>query len=106
MSLVAGKRWYAVQTRSNFETSACTELEMRGVESYHASFREIHQWADRRKTVNRPLFPGYVFARFQDSHDAGRLQHADPRLVRVLKPGEDISGKKRPVDGLLRQFRT
>jgi len=26
---------------------------------------EVRQWADRKKRVGFPLFPGYVFARFE-----------------------------------------
>jgi len=64
---------------------------MRGVESYHASFREIHQWADRRKTVNRPLFPGYVFARFQDSNEARVRVLQAAGVVRILGSQRSIA---------------
>jgi len=82
-------QWYAVQTRSNFEKHTCVELHARGVEHYCPAFREVHQWADRKKVVERPLFPGYVFARFSDS-GALRLRILQaPGAVRILG-GEKI----------------
>jgi len=33
-------------------------------------FRELHQWKDRQKMVEVPVFRSYVFARFSDSSDS------------------------------------
>ena len=59
-------QWYAVQTRSNFEKLVTRELSAKGIENYCPTLEELHQWADRKKAVHRPVFPGYVFARFVD----------------------------------------
>lgn len=59
--------WYAVYTRSNFEKRVATELTAKGVENYLPLVEEAHQWKDRRKLVEMPVFSGYVFARFGDS---------------------------------------
>lgn len=65
--LVAPRCWYAIHTRSNFEVRVARELLERGLESYLPAYQEIHQWKDRKQIVTVPLFPGYVFARFDDS---------------------------------------
>lgn len=59
--------WYAVQTRSRFEKTVQAELSAKGIENYLPVFRELHQWKDRKKSVDVPLFPGYVFTRIADS---------------------------------------
>jgi transcription antitermination factor NusG len=56
-------RWYAVHTRSHFESRIASQLSAVGIENYLPSVEEIHQWKDRKRTVNIPLFPGYLFAR-------------------------------------------
>lgn len=84
MSASGHHRWYAIQSRSNFETRMCRELEVRGVESYCPSIREIHQWADRKKVVERPLFPGYVFAHFSDSAETRLSVLKSAGAVRIL----------------------
>ena len=76
--------WYAIQTRSNFERRVCSELADRGVESYCAAFREGRQWADRKKIIERPLFPGYVFARFEDCSEARLRVQKTAGAVRIL----------------------
>jgi transcriptional antiterminator NusG len=62
-----GPAWYAVHTRSNFEKLVYTELERRGIESYWPAFDEVHQWKDRKKRVERAVFPGYVFVQIPDT---------------------------------------
>lgn len=59
--------WYAVWTYSRHEKKVSTELLHRGVETFLPLSREIHRWSDRRKSVEVPLFPGYVFVRIADS---------------------------------------
>ncbi|MBK9170118.1 MAG: UpxY family transcription antiterminator [Bryobacterales bacterium] len=56
-------RWYAVHTRSRFEKIVSTELGRHGIETYWPAFDEVHQWKDRKKRVERPVFPGYLFVR-------------------------------------------
>ena len=60
-------RWYAVRTRSNFETRVAEGLFGKGIDQFVPCYEEVHQWKDRKKKVRVPLFPGYVFTRFQDS---------------------------------------
>jgi transcription antitermination factor NusG len=59
--------WYAVRTRSNFETRVATQLAAKGFEHYLPAYEETRQWKDRRQKISVPLFSGYVFARFHDS---------------------------------------
>ena len=55
--------WYAVRVRSNFERNVSTILEYKGVEQFVPTYRSRRLWADRIKTLDLPLFPGYVFCR-------------------------------------------
>jgi transcription antitermination factor NusG len=77
-------RWYAVQTRSRFEKVVRAELELSGIEHFLPTYEQLHQWKDRKKAVELPLFAGYLFARFQDSGKM-RLQVLRTNgLVRIL----------------------
>ena len=57
--------WYAVCTRSRHEKVVDRELEERGVERFLPLRKVLSQWKDRRKWVQKPLFPGYLFARVE-----------------------------------------
>lgn len=76
--------WYAVHTRSNFENRVAEELLGKGIEHFVPCYEEVHQWKDRRKKVKVPLFPGYVFTRFQDSPERRITVLQTNGVVRIL----------------------
>jgi transcription antitermination factor NusG len=87
------ERWYAVQTRSRFEKAVRTELSTWGIDHYLATFQDVHQWKDRKKVVEVPLFSGYIFVRLQDIESA-RLQVLKTNgVVRIL----GVGGRIEPV---------
>ena len=57
--------WYAVQTRPRHEKKIVAELSEKGIDSYLPLLNQVHRWSDRRKLVQVPLFPGYVFVHAQ-----------------------------------------
>lgn len=57
-------RWFACYTRARHEKRVHEQLARRGFETYLPLLAEERQWSDRRKLVEVPLFPGYVFTRF------------------------------------------
>lgn len=59
--------WFGVRTRSNQEKTAATMLEAKGFEPYLPSYSVRRRWSDRVVETTLPLFPGYVFCRFDVS---------------------------------------
>jgi len=55
--------WFAVRVRSNCEKIAELHLRDRGYERFAPAYKVERQWSDRRKEIDRFLFPGYVFCR-------------------------------------------
>src|SRR5215469_1241131 len=55
--------WYAVHVRSKFERTVSTVLEHKGVEQFLPTYRSRRIWTDRVKTMDLPLFTGYLFCR-------------------------------------------
>jgi transcription antitermination factor NusG len=56
-------QWYAACTRSNHEKCAATQLEQRSIEHFLPLYESVRKWKDRRKRLEFPLFPGYLFVR-------------------------------------------
>jgi transcription antitermination factor NusG len=56
--------WYGLRTRSNQEKIVAAILESKGYEQYLPLYRQRRRWSDRVVTTQVPLFPGYVFCRF------------------------------------------
>ena len=57
-------RWYAIRTTARWELLASDELSRRGFETWLPLCRIKRRWSDRIKTLDQPLFPGYLFGRF------------------------------------------
>jgi len=55
--------WYAIRVKSKRERVVTACLEYRGLEPFLPLYRARHQWSDRTKDVELPLFSGYVFCR-------------------------------------------
>ncbi len=56
--------WYGIRTRPNHEKTAAAILEAKGFEQYLPLYRSRRKWSDRTVETSLPLFPGYVFCRF------------------------------------------
>lgn len=57
-------RWFAVRTASGREKSVASQLQAKGIEEFLPLYRTRRQWSDRTKELELPLFPGYLFCRF------------------------------------------
>ncbi|MBI3665639.1 MAG: UpxY family transcription antiterminator [Acidobacteria bacterium] len=82
--------WYAVYTRSNFEKRVAADLVAKRIENYLPLVEELHHWKDRKKVVEVPVFPGYVFARFVDSQRNRLSVLRSIGTVRILGQEERI----------------
>jgi transcription antitermination factor NusG len=56
-----GKAWYIWHTRPRAEKAVHERLLKKGIEVYLPLQKELRQWSDRKKWVEMPLFPGYIF---------------------------------------------
>ena len=57
-------RWYACYTKARHEKRVELVLRERGIETFLPLVTRVSQWKDRKKRVEFPLFPSYVFGRF------------------------------------------
>jgi transcription antitermination factor NusG len=69
------EHWYALQARARHERTVEQRLRERGVSTFLPVVTEIHQWSDRKKKVQMPLFSGYLFV---------KLARSKVSIVRVL----------------------
>ncbi len=77
-----GMPWHVLQVRSNFEKRVAQHLTVRAVEHYLPLYRERVKWSDRTVITERPLFSGYVFARF--THESRITVISIPGVARSL----------------------
>jgi transcription antitermination factor NusG len=56
--------WFALQVRGRQEVNISENLASNGYEWFLPLYKSSKRWSDRIKQVDSPLFPGYVFCRF------------------------------------------
>jgi len=59
--------WYAVNTKTRCEASACASLDRLGVEVFLPMLRERKVLRGKCRVATSPLFPRYLFAKFDVS---------------------------------------
>jgi transcription antitermination factor NusG len=63
----AAAAWFAIHTFPRHEKGIAHQLSVSGVENYLPTLTQLHQWSDRRKKVDLPLFPCYTFVHIHPS---------------------------------------
>jgi transcription antitermination factor NusG len=71
-----------------YEQAVSHALQCKGYEDYVPTYLHKRQWSDRTKVVNVPLFPGYVFCRFDLNHRLPILQ--TPAVIDIVRIGRTV----------------
>lgn len=69
--------WFAIQVRSRWESSTAELLCGKGYITLSPTYQTKRNWSGRLREVSAPLFPGYIFCRFE----------VQKRLPVLLTPG-------------------
>ena len=77
-----GNRWFALQVQGNHEKAVGYLLGLKGYEQLVPIYQVNSRWSDRVKTLEKPLFPGYVFCRYDPT--IGSDVVTTPGVMRVL----------------------
>jgi transcriptional antiterminator NusG len=78
--------WFALRLRSNHERITAAHLRERGYQEFAPSCKIERRWSDRTKQIDKFLFPGYIFCRF-DPNDRLPVMTA-PGVVDVVGFGK------------------
>lgn len=55
--------WHAVYVKSRAEKKALSDLQAKDIEAFLPIQKKLRQWSDRKKWVDMPLIPGYLFVK-------------------------------------------
>ena len=58
-------QWIAIRSKPRSEKIVSNELSKKGIESFLPLIKKRQKWSDRKKWVEFPLFPSYIFARIE-----------------------------------------
>ncbi|HEV3040323.1 MAG TPA: transcription termination/antitermination NusG family protein [Candidatus Angelobacter sp.] len=78
-------KWLALQVRATWEIRSAYALKEHGYEGLLPLYPQKRRWSDRTKLVDVPLFPGYLFLRFDASNHTPVL--SIPGILRFVGTG-------------------
>ena len=74
-------QWFALRTAIGRERLVSGLLERRGYEGFLPVYRSVRRWSQRTKELELPLFPGYLFCRFDFSNRLPILTTPGVKLI-------------------------
>jgi transcription antitermination factor NusG len=101
-------RWYAAYTAPRHEKYVSQQMDGRRIHCFLPLYRSMRRWKDRRKQVDLPLFPGYVFVhmalqeRLQVLQLAGVVQLVSFSGKPAAIPDQEIESLRSGLVGNLR----
>jgi len=89
VSLIAGQRWYVVQTHSHAERKAEAHLERQGFTTYLPRYLKRRRHARKIELVPAPLFPRYMFVSIDVSLQRWLAIRSTIGVTQVVCTGND-----------------
>jgi transcriptional antiterminator RfaH len=93
------EKWYAVYTKPRAEKQVNQRLLEEGVETFLPLQKTYRIWSDRKKLVEKPLLPSYLFVKtkVKNFHHVYRIQG----IVKFVSfEGKPVSIPKKQIDNL------
>jgi transcription antitermination factor NusG len=81
--------WWVLYTRHQHEKTVAEMLSEKGFEVFLPLYESIRRWKDRKKLLNLPLFPCYVFV--QGGIDRRLQVVTTPGIYTILFHGERVA---------------
>lgn len=92
-------QWYAIYTRARHETAVAKQITQLGYQSFLPKRKIQSRRKDRKKLIETPLFPGYVFAKLNPI-DINKILNL-PSVVKILgDKGKPIPIPEEEIDSV------
>jgi len=98
--LLTVPKWYAVHSRSRFEKKISFLLKEKGLTSYLPVKKLQRKWKDRKKFIDFPLFPCYLFVHVPLAAKNTVIQTKG--VVRIVGFPEPVPVPENQIDALKR----
>jgi transcription antitermination factor NusG len=80
-------QWYALRVQTRTASLASKTLHAKGYEAFLPLYQSRRNWSDRIKQLELPLFPGYLFCRF-DPFDRLVPVVTTPGVISIVGAGK------------------
>lgn len=82
--------WFVIYTRPRHEKKIAKELENSSICNFLPLVKRLRNWSDRKKYIDAPLFPSYIFVRLEDMQTYFRSLEIDG-VLHYVKVGRQIA---------------
>lgn len=86
--------WFALYVKPRHEFLVQRDMAKSGLEVYLPAINKVSQWKDRKKRIDFPLFPGYLFARVLPVPDHFLVLLKTRGIMRILSA---VPGHPTPI---------
>lgn len=91
------KKWFVLQTRPRNESVVQRQVQARNIETFLPQIEKIRIWSDRKKKIQEPLFPGYVFVYGNEDERVGAISGTAGALKYVFFEGRPAEVSEREI---------
>jgi transcription antitermination factor NusG len=82
--------WQVIYTKPRHEKKVRDQLAKNGLTVFLPMIKSLRSWADRKKYVDLPLFPSYLFVKLNDKQEYCRSMSLDGMLY-YLRSGKEFA---------------
>ncbi len=82
--------WYLIYTKPRHEKKVFTDLKQKNINSFLPTTKKLRVWSERKKYIDEPLFPSYVFVYLDNLQHYYTGKDAEGALYYVRK-GKEIA---------------
>lgn len=82
--------WRVIYTKPRHEKKVTEQLSRLAVDAFLPTVKSLRKWSDRKKYIDAPLFPSYVFVNLQNDHNYVNTLDIDGVLYYV-KSGNQVA---------------
>ena len=61
--------WFVIYTKPRHEKKIAVNLGHAGIDCFLPCIKQLRCWSDRKKFIDEPLFPSYVFVKLENSQN-------------------------------------
>lgn len=103
-SFSPAREWYAFRVRPRHEKTVSSLLRAKCCNEFLPLLKTRTRWSDRVTTVERPLFPGYIFCE-AEQHELSSIR-STAGIFDVVRAGSNpLAARRDEVESLLRAVR-
>lgn len=85
--------WYLIYTKPCQEKKLAIQLQENEIEYYLPTIKTVRKWHDRKKIIDVPIFPSYVFVNLKTPQHYYNAMNSDGFLY-FVKSGKEIAKVK------------